>query len=271
MRLLVFLLLLSPLTSHAWGPIGHRVVGAVANNHLTPKAKKGVAKLLGNLTLADSTTWADEIRSNPAYNSYRPWHYVSVPDGEKYQKTKGAENVIEAIKTMTQRLKSKKASTSEKTEALKFLAHFIGDLHQPLHVGRKTDRGGNDIKVTWFDKDLNLHQVWDSGIIDQEMLSYTEITQLIDYPHPEDLAWKESSLMTWANESMKLRPLVYEFSDRFIPEKEMAEIFKRKIPKTFKTKPRLSYQYFGRVKPIVRQRLYQAGIRLAKVLNEVFK
>jgi hypothetical protein len=122
----------------AWGPTGHRVVGRVADRHLSKRAAEAIKGLLGQDTLAETGTWADDIRADPKWNHAAPWHYVTVEDHQTYETSKKNPqgDVIEAIRRFEAVLRNPNSSGEEKAQAVKFLTHFIGDLHQPLHVGR---------------------------------------------------------------------------------------------------------------------------------------
>ena len=272
--LLVLVLLFFTESALSWGNTGHRVVGEVAAHYLTPKAKKKVDEILQGEELADSTTWADYVKSNPAWDDYRSWHYVSIPDGSSFFKSKKSKHgdVVRGLKEMIKRLKSKKTSLKEKRAALRFFTHFVGDLHQPLHAGRKGDRGGNDIKVLWFGKQTNLHVVWDSSMIDHEKLSFSELARFINKPKKEDKKWLKDPIETWAKESVNFRPQVYEFSSIYISPEKLKDLkMQPEGTKAEKVIPTLSWQYHARNWPLVKRRLYQAGRRLAYQLNETFK
>jgi hypothetical protein len=233
----------------AWGPTGHRAVGRVAERHLTPEAARAVRDLLGSEQLAYVTTWADEIRSEPRGVKAEPWHWVTIPDGQTYDATpKNPEgDVLEAIARMERTLGDRTAPRLERTEALKWLSHLIGDLHQPLHVGRGDDRGGNDLVVLWFGEPTNLHAVWDSKVIENSQLSFSELADLVDHPTAEEVrSWQASRPGDWARESQELRPACYAIGDR-----------------------RLSYRYIYDTWPIMQRRLLQAGVRLAGELNRL--
>ncbi len=266
---LAVLLLALPGSVSAWGPTGHRVVGRIAERHLTPEAQRGVAAILGPDSLARVSTWADDIRSDPNWTKSadgvnvlsdpnwtktpkdaRPWHFLSIEDNETLETTardpKG--DVLEAIQRFEKILRDPQADQQSKAVALKFLVHFVGDVHQPLHVGRRGDRGGNDIIVLWFSEPSNLHSVWDSGMIDSTKLSFSEIAEFIDHPTPEDVtAWQSASLADWVRESFNARQQVYDIGKRD-----------------------LGFDYAFRNMPLVEKRLVQAGVRLAGLLNSVF-
>jgi hypothetical protein len=251
---LIFLLLSSSLYTSAvfgWGKSGHRIVAEIAERNLNGKTLQDIKDLLGDEVLSRASTWPDEIRSNPQYNSSWPWHYVSIPNGKGYfdQKRKKEGDVIESLFRYEDILRDLKANKEQRVEALRFLVHFLADLHQPLHVGIEEDRGGNMIRVKWFKADTNLHTVWDEEIIDFEKLSFTEYsTYLNHFNNEEKKEWQKGQYIDWARESQELRPKVYD-----LPENK-----------------NLSFEYGYKTKPIVEQRLRQAGLRLALVLNNIF-
>ena len=202
-KLLISLLLIfgySSIIQAKWGKTGHRVVGKIAEAHLSKKSKKAIQKILGDENLALSSTWADYIRSEPQKYAYTfPWHYVSIPDNEHYRTTpanpKG--DIIQAIDLCIRSLNNRKnVSLDSQRFVLRLLVHFVGDLHQPLHVGRFEDKGGNTIKVKWFGKKTNLHTVWDSKIIDNMKLSYTELTKSLNHIKPaQKKVWQNAPII----------------------------------------------------------------------------
>ncbi|HKZ36333.1 MAG TPA: S1/P1 nuclease, partial [Chryseolinea sp.] len=190
------------------------------------------------------------IRSDSAYDYASDWHWVTIQKGQTYQQSeknpKG--DIIQTIERIIGALKSKKLNAKDEVEHLKMLIHLIGDIHQPLHVGSGNDRGGNDIKVTWFRTESNLHRVWDSDMIDGTKLSFTELAESLDKPSEAQLqTWQKSTVYDWATESMGYRDQVYDYGDG-----------------------KLGYEYSYKYYHIVRHRLLQAGVRLAGVLNEIY-
>lgn len=251
-KVLVIVLMFWAMQASTWGLTGHRVVGKIAESYLSKKAHKEVKKILGNESLADVANWMDFIKSEPAYDFMGPWHYCTIPDGMTYAEAglPKEKDIIWAIDKFSNDLKSDTASLETRQIALKSIVHLIGDLHQPLHVGNGEDRGGNDVKVTYFYQNSNLHRVWDSGIIDGQNLSYTEWVAKINHPSKEEIAlWQKTSVLDWANESKAMRESVYEIGE----------------------KKNLSYRYNYDHIDQVELRLLQAGIRLAAVLNEIYE
>ena len=188
-----------------WGKTGHRITGEVAEAHLTEKAKIEIAKILSDPSLANASTWADEMRPNPDFQKYSTWHYANMPLDKRYsehpQSKKG--DIVQAIKLCKAKLRNPNVSKNEKAFHLRFLVHLVGDIHQPLHVGRGEDRGGNEIKVKWFGKDTNLHRVWDSEMINTYMMSYTEFTDLLMRNFNSSLVEMKSEEI-WIDETQKL-------------------------------------------------------------------
>jgi hypothetical protein len=252
MKKLFFLILFcsSLCNGFAWGPTGHRVTGLIAEKYLNKKAKKEIERILKGQSLSMASTWMDEIRADSTYDYMSDWHWVTIPDGEQYdhvaKNPKG--DIIQTLERLIKELKSHKLSAKEEADHLKMLIHLIGDIHQPLHVGSGNDRGGNNTKVMWFRVDSNLHRVWDSDMIDDTKLSFTELAESLENPTESELSlWSKSTVRDWANESMNLRQQVYNYD-----------------------RDKLGYEYSYRNLATVRHRLLQAGVRLGMVLNEIY-
>ncbi|MBT1708801.1 S1/P1 nuclease [Fulvivirgaceae bacterium PWU5] len=252
MKKIIILLLFTVCYAHvnAWGPTGHRATGWIADKYLNKKARKEIERVLSGQSLAMASTWMDEIRSDSAYDYTADWHWVTLQDGQTYEQSeknpKG--DIIQALEKIITELKSKTLTPEEETRRVKMLIHLIGDIHQPLHVGGGSDRGGNDVRISWFRNESNLHRVWDSEMIDDTKLSYSELGQSLDKPTPAQLTgWQNSSVKDWAYESMAYRKQVYDYGNG-----------------------KLGYQYSYKYFHIVRYRLLQAGIRVASVLNEIY-
>lgn len=232
----------------AWGQTGHRVVGEIAWKHLNKKAQKKVSRILGDESLAMCANYMDFIKSQPAFDSLSPWHYCTIKQGETYNGAPEEGDVIFGINYYINELTTKQFSISE-AFALKCLVHLVGDIHQPLHVGNGNDRGGNDIKVEFMWEATNLHRVWDSGLIDYQQLSYTEYTAWINFATQDQISrWQSTSVLSWAVESQDLHLLVYNYP----------------------ASGKLSYRYNFDCIGALNERLLQAGIRLAGVLNRIY-
>ncbi|MEO8503017.1 MAG: S1/P1 nuclease [Acidobacteriota bacterium] len=240
------------MPARAWGPIGHRTVAKVAENHLTAKTRREVAKLIGPQTLPEIAYWADEIRYLPERKISDTWHYISIDDTESITSTvrNPAGDVLDAIERMEKTLRDPASSRDQRVEALKFLVHFVGDVHQPLHVGRRADAGGNKIDVILNGQKENLHWVWDAIMLNDMGMSYTELAHAIDHPSAQDVAsWQRAKPVDWVSEVFALRPQVYDG----VPEDG-----------------KLSYLYSFKNWPLLRAQLLKAGVRLAGELNAIF-
>src|SRR5258706_3712688 len=201
-------LILISTTCFSWGPTGHRAVGLIAEKHLSAKAKKNITKILGQQSLAEMSTWMDEIRSDSTYNYTTDWHWVTIETGKTYDQSpknpKG--DVIATLEKIIAELKKHTLDKKTETEYLKMLVHLVGDIHQPLHVGCCDDQGGNKVKVKWFRTETNLHHVWDSDMIDDTKLSFSELAGFLPEPDPSTLiSIQKNSVREWADESMSFR------------------------------------------------------------------
>jgi len=242
----------------SWGVTGHRTIGRIAANHLSPEASAAVRELLGNETLAEASTWADEVRNQPDYKHTGPWHYINLPLGltepafEKAVKGMAQENVYSALLQQEQVLGSTASSRQQKIEALKFIIHFIGDLHQPMHVSREEDKGGNTIQVNYAGVGTNLHALWDSKLLDHLGLDDQQLAQKVDQVSAAQVtAWQSDPLIKWIWES-------YEISSKLYAEIDAMN--GRSIDDSY---------YQAHIQ-IVQQRIEMAGVRLAGVLNRIF-
>ena len=248
-----FLSAIGYTSENDWGKTGHRTTGEVAEKYLTKKTKQKIEELLDGQSLAFVSTYGDDIKSDPAYRKYGPWHYVNLDAGQtKYDKEKAnpAGDLVFALRKGISVLKDPGASKEEKAFHLKMLVHFMGDLHQPLHAGRGEDKGGNEIQVRWFGDGSNLHRVWDSEMINDFQMSFTELAESTD-----DLSAREvkqiaqGDVLDWMYESKELSKKVYA---------------------SVEPGERLGYEYMYKWFPVVHDQLQKGGIRLATVLNEIF-
>ena len=249
----------------AWGPIGHRVAADLAERNIDGRTRAEIRQIIGDESLAESSTWPDEQRSNPAefwQETASPWHYVTLPDGRTIDMLEHPSegDAATALEMFSATLRDPAASQKQKALALRFVVHLVADLHMPLHVGNGTDRGGNDFIVNWFDQQTNLHWVWDEGMILRQQLSYSEYAdRLARRTTPaETIGWWDARPATWMQESADLRMRIYP---RTNPEYGMG---------TPESPAMLKYQYNYDWTPTMEQRLQQAGVRTAAYLDWVF-
>ncbi len=267
-------LIASFLTSsaYAWGPGGHAIVCDIATEHLSANAKAGVNQILGKESLADACNWPDQIRKDKKYQFALTWHYVTIPNGQNYQSShkESKGDVIEASERMAQALSTAR-SQKERREALSFLGHFVGDLHQPLHVGRENDRGGNQCTVAGGKDAGNLHFVWDTKILESMGIKSYELSRRLALVSPQQVQQlQRGTFESWAAESQTIREeRVYPVgqggaSDRS-PMCAKSGTGAPKLPLS------LPQGYLQDNQDIIRDRLQAAGVRLAGVLNRIFQ
>lgn len=257
-RLLVLnLFLLTTSQAYAWGTTGHRVVAEIAENHLSGKAKKQIKKIIGNRPLAYWANWPDFIKSNPDWKMADSWHYVNFPSGlsqlsfDENLENSSDQNLYKRSLILIEELKNhKNLSIQKKQENLYFLIHLIGDAHQPLHIGREEDLGGNKIQVEWFRDGTNLHSLWDSKLVDFQNYSYTEYAEVLDF-HDKKFNQNliQGNLNNWLFDS-------YQKAEKIYSETKSGD--------------KLSFKYNYDNVSILEEQLLKGGLRLAKVLNEIF-
>lgn len=252
------ILIFSSFYCFAWGLTGHRVIAEIAQHHLSSKAERKIKKLLENEKLAYYANWPDFIKSDTTgvWKESSSWHYVNVNPQKNFQQFKDSlsvqktPNLYTQIEILAKKIKDKNTPDADKKTALIFLVHLMGDLHQPLHVGRYEDLGGNKINVTYFGQPTNLHSLWDSKMVDDRKYSYTEFANLLDIKSNNEVKNIQSgSLQDWLYDSQKIANSIYF-----------------QTPKDSK----LSYEYNYRFESTVERQLLYGGLRLAKVLNDIF-
>lgn len=245
-----------PIHTMAWGQLGHRIVGQIAESHLNAKAKTAVKNILGNESLAMCANWADFVKSDRAYDYLSTWHYINFPGGladaelNSILKADTATDVYTKIIFLTKELKNKSLAQDKKVMYLRLLVHFVGDVNQPMHTGHLEDKGGNDIKLSWFGKSSNLHALWDSDLIESQELSYTEYAKAINFCTPQQkTAWQKDPLTKWIEDSYHISQKLYG---------------------NVTTGDKLSYRYIYDNLATANQQLLKGGVRLAGLLNEIF-
>ena len=249
--LAILLVISTQSSSFAWGAVGHYVIGKLAEWQMKPETVKKVEAILQKQSISGVGVWMDNIRSDKKYEYTYTWHWVTTADGEydpKLQEPAG--DAYKAFLTIKENLKKGGLTAEEEMDQLRMLIHIVGDLHQPFHVGKPGDRGGNDVKVSFFNKETNIHAVWDSDLIDQKKMSYSEIAmelqKRIDGNLINQYAAKAPS--DWLKEAVAIRPAMYD------------------IP----ANGRIGYEYIYKHYHHVQERLIAAGIRLAQVLEEIY-
>jgi nuclease S1 len=296
--------------AYAWGCKGHQTVALIAEKHLTPEARQLVEKLLGenpidpklkrwcgnatNDLMVDASTWPDDIR-NERRNG--PWHYIDIPRGKhngSLAEYCGADGcVTRAIEEQRAILKDKSAEPLKRAEALRYLIHFVGDLHQPLHAINNGDNGGNCVPVKYLHHDPlpnplhperedyspNLHQVWDTEIVERDM----EVSNPHRYADELDDEFRAQS-SAWEAAGIHVDNWAWEIHER--AETEVYGAFPEKIgvepdvkPKTCSDNNHIGKRMFekhltadeayqNRAAKAVEIGIAEAGVRLAMILND---
>ena len=274
LRRLAAVLLLLPLNALAWGPQGHRLVAALAWDELRPEVRAQIRQLLAGETdpagaddpLPGIANWADELRANDPDLGRRSgkWHYVNIAEDDcRYDAARhcpGGNCVVEAIRAQAAILADRRRPQAERVQALKFVVHFVGDVHQPLHAGFGRDKGGNDYQLSIPGQPErpngyggNLHSLWDSGMLSMSKLKdepYLARLREIEVPRvggaglpPDSPGWAEAAC------KLVLQPGFY--------------------PLTAARKPahKLPADYAGVWRPVAETQLRIGGEHLAEVLN----
>ena len=241
------------LNTFAWGQKGHDVTAYMAEQHLTPAARAAVESLLDGKSIVYWANWLDNASHQRPLAYTKTWHYKNIDEGVRYEEAPAnpAGDAVTAIKSRIEILNDPNTTAEERRLALKILIHVVGDLHMPLHMGHATDLGGNRIKVKFFNRDNNLHAVWDSSIPESaHKWSYTEWQQQIDRANPADeAAIISGSVDDWAKETVAIASDVYTY---------------------FQPDCNISYNEVARWTPTVEQQFLRGGLRLAHLLNSIF-
>ena len=245
----------------AWGRMGHRASARLAESRLSPRARAIIRELLEpGESLADASTWADE--NSRDIRGSGGWHFVNVPVSADHYDPRDCRRggcVVSKIAEFRAALLDPHASRSERRMALRFYVHLVQDLHQPMHVADRNDRGGNNLQLRYGRYDnTNLHQVWDSGLLSQGFRNEGELVRkLEDLAHqPESGNWLKGRIEDWADESLAVGRRAY-----LIPGSN----------KALRTGDSLGREYERANLPLVTERLARSGVRLASLLNEVLK
>lgn len=254
--ILGIIIIYAPLKLNAWGTQGHRISGQIAYNYLTPRARLALHGILGYESIAIAGTWADFIKSDPAYNYLSPWHYIdfdkaySYPEMQAYLNQDKNVDAYTKMQFLISELKKKNLSNSNKLLYLRMLIHIVEDVHQPMHTAHTEDKGGNDFKVMWFNNHTNMHAIWDTQLIEFQQLSYTEYVANINHTTlAQRKNWQKEPISQWLFESNQIAEKIYNET---------------------KTGDTLNYKYNFVHINIVNEQLLKAGVRLAGMLNQLF-
>lgn len=251
--MMAMLFLLLPALAHAWGPSGHRMVARLAENQLDATSRAEVRRLLGILgasSLPEIANWADDMRSDPAQRELSRatsrLHFVNFTDSRcTYDEPRICANgqcVVAAIQRHAAVLGDRSATDRSRAEALRYLVHFVGDVHQPLHAGYRSDRGGNNHQVRFNGKGSNLHAIWDSPVLGSRRLRWNDYARLLERAPISD---NTANPIDWAEQSCRIS------RDKGVYPQG------RTIDKA----------YLDRMRPLAERQIRLAGKRLAKLLE----
>lgn len=247
-------LLAVSVNGYSWGQKGHDVTCAIAEKHLTKKANKKISEILDGKSIVYWANWMDNASHTPEYKHTSTWHYKNIDADETFENAKINEkgDVIRAVEELIEALKSGKLNKEEQALSLKFLVHLVGDMHCPMHMGHKSDLGGNKWQVQYFRNGTNLHSVWDSGVIESaHKWTYSEWVEQIDINDKEtNRKLAEGTPQSWGKETYEICKTIYDATP---------------------VGSKLSYDYVSDWSETVENQLLRAGLRLASVLNDIFK
>jgi len=246
--LVCFAFISSNTNTYAWGKKGHELVAEIAFHYLDAETKKNVEAFLDGTSPEAAATWMDEMRKNHTYDYMKPYHYVNFEAGETVNEPAG-DNIISRLNTTLRELEHKQNLSKEEIKIkLFYLFHLVGDLHQPLHEGYPSDKGGNTEQVSFFGKGTNLHAVWDTDLIENKNLTLEECLKSNHFTAKETTAIQKINVIAWATESRSYLDQVYN-----LPNHQMTEA------------------YVDKNIPIVESQILKAGLRLAAILEYYFK
>lgn len=242
------------VSGFAWGQKGHDTVVAIAENHFTPTTKAAVEDLLDGHSPVYYANWLDNASNTPEYAYSKTWHYKNIDANKNFDNAPKIKegNIVDALTEQIQVLADTTRSREDRTLALKMVVHFLGDIHQPLHMGHASDRGGNQWYIKFFKAATNLHTVWDSKLPGAAHdWSYSEWVDQIDRATPEE----QTEIIAggtpdkWGRETYEICTEVYD-----------------QTPQDYN----VAYDYIAKWTPTIERQFLKGGLRLADVLNDIF-
>ncbi|OYU15502.1 MAG: hypothetical protein CFE37_05085 [Alphaproteobacteria bacterium PA4] len=274
--ILALILVLLPAPVLAWGPYAHALIARTALAELTPVARAEVRRILAGglstgtpdcpiVTIADASTWPDCVRSLPDRYKYSfPWHYQNIDTRQSFDIAANCSNndcVTAQIPRQLAIMADRRASPAARATALAFVVHFVGDMHMPLHIGDRADRGGNDVIAAYGRKvrpRLNLHGIWDGDLAERSLTEPPAVTATSPTP-AQRRAWAQGNITDWARESWEAsRTIVYPnltaTTDR--------------CPDAAPRCALVDETYVAAARATVRLQVERAGVRLAVLLNQ---
>lgn len=245
-------MLLAPNSLMAWGKKGHDVICYIAECHLEDDVLKRVTELLDGRSMVYYGNWMDSVSHSREYDETREWHYFNIDRGKSITTAKRSKkgDILTAVEGIVAELKVGDLTHEQESIALKMLIHLVGDMHQPMHMGRKSDEGGNNIPVVYFVESTSLHVIWDYHLVEgAHEWSYTEWQSQIDRGLVDEEQIVEGSYQDWLDATHQITKEIY-----------------RDTP----AETRIFYEYIDKYTPIIEQQLLYAGLRLAHILNDTY-
>lgn len=250
---LTFATCLTSLCSWGWGQKGHDTVAYIAECHLTDATRSAIDSLLDGKSIVYWANWLDNASHTPEYAYSKTWHYKNIDEDETYESapTLQSGNIVTALKEQIATLRSSNTSKEDAALALKIIVHLMGDMHQPMHMGRASDLGGNRHSIKYFNRPTNLHSVWDSNLPESaHKWSYTEWQQQIDRADScQQTEIMRGEIDDWAKETYGI----------------CKEVYNRTPQDT-----NISYDYIAEWTPAIEMQFLRGGLRLSDVLNSIF-
>ena len=245
---LAVVVLLGTTRSFAWGQKGHALVAEVAFHYLDETTKNNVMQYLGGMSIEEAANWMDAIKSDHANDYMKPYHYIDFEKGSK--EIPEGDNIVTVLNSTLKDLDHKQTlSHDEIKRRILILFHLIGDLHQPLHIGYPSDKGGNTVQLNFMGGyGTNLHATWDSGIIEYKGTTLLDVLNSKKYTNEEFAAVQKIDIIGWAKQSRGFLKDAYSVKNNKADD-----------------------SYVDAVYPIIENQILDAGIRLAGVLEHYFK
>lgn len=239
-----------------WGEEGHEIVARIAQRHLTPQTRQELRKLLGSDELTSVSTWADHIRRKRKETA--SWHYVdfNIATGVIAAEFQATPNILEAITSQSAVLVHS-SDAEQRADAAKYVIHFVGDLHQPLHCSDNNDKGGNEVHVSFQGEHANLHSLWDKLLLER-YLGELKLT-------PEQLAQQLDEKFSAQREALEKGTPEQWAKESFGAAREV--VYKLPASSASQAAVEIDDKYYEAAKPVLDQRLSRAGYRLARQLN----
>ncbi|MGN1214872.1 MAG: S1/P1 nuclease [Candidatus Cryptobacteroides sp.] len=246
-------IMLCPQDVFAWGQKGHDVTCAVARAHLKKKVRRKIDRVLDGQSIVYWSNWLDNASHSERFAYTKTWHYKNIDADETYENAvpNPEGDVLTAIQAQIAALKSGTLDKESEALALKMLVHLVGDLHCPMHMGHKSDRGGNRWQVQFFGNGKNLHGIWDSDILESaHKWTFSEWAEEIDTGgKPEYSEIVSGTPEDWGRETYQLATQIYEQTP---------------------VGSKLSYDEVARWAPVIENQLLKGGLRLAAILNDIY-